>query len=118
MSDSVGLYDVRSVHVHDVGERWPGRRATDPEQPTATPASTATATAATTTATASATATAAVGVPAGPERQTQSADGREAVEDHRRPEHFISGQLDQVGRTGNPQVSGLTDQEVRRAQPV
>lgn len=74
MPDCVGLYDVRSVHVHDIGEWWPGRRATDPEQPTTTPAPTATATtttaAAAAAAAASAATTATVGVPAGPERQT------------------------------------------------
>jgi len=131
MSDSIGLYDVRSFHVHDVGKRRPRQRAIDPGRsaaaptaPATDPATAATATAAQPTAAASATATApaapaavAVAVPAGPERQAQGADGREAVEDHRRPEHPIPGQLDQAGRRGDPQVSRLVDQEIRGSQP-
>jgi len=108
MPDSIGIYDVRCFHIHDVGKRRPGQRAIDPgwsaaapTAPATDPATAATATAAQPTTAAPATATAApatttvaVAVPGGPERQAQGADGREAVEDHRRPEHPIPGQLD------------------------
>lgn len=111
MSDSVGLHDVRRFHVHDAGKRRQGQRAADagrsaapaaatataasePATATTTPAPAQPATAAPTTA---APATATVAVPAGPQRQAQSADGRKVVEDHRRPEHPVPGQLDQAG---------------------
>lgn len=130
MSDSVGLHDVWRFYVHDVGKWRPGQRAIDqrraaaPTAPASDPATTATATAAQPAAATPATATAApatttvaVTVPVGPERQAQGADCREAVENHRRPEHPIPGQLDQAGRRGDPQVPGLVDQEVRGPQP-
>lgn len=128
MSDSVGLHHVRRFYVHDFGKRWPGQRAIDPGRSAAAPPATASdpATAATATAAqptaaapaaaAPATATDASAVPTGPKRQAQGADGREAVEDHRRPEHIVPRQLDQAGRRGDPQVPGLVDQEVRGSQ--
>jgi len=130
MSDSVGLHYVRRFHVHDIGKRRPGQRAIDPGRsasappaPASDPTTAATATAAQPTAATPATATAAPAtatvasaVPTGPKRQAQGADGREAVEDHRRPEHIVPRQLDQAGRRGDPQIPGLVDQEVRGSQ--
>lgn len=135
MPDRVGLHDVRRVHVHDAGERrrgrvrgWrrrqgrhQGRRrgAADARRPAAAPAAGAPAPPAAAAAAAAAAATAAHdGAPAGAEqRPSAGADGGEAVEDHRGPEHTVPRQLDQAGRAGDTQVPGLAGPEERRAQP-